>query len=281
MLNLPASRPPDYKVAVLMVLIASVKPSLIERALDLPNVTSIAKSLLRDKQQVPVVVVKIGDAQYRLVDGAHRIAAAIQLGWDKIEVKVIGENLSPFEEMTLTLSLNRNRKGTSPIDQAIMLNQLRETTGCTVAQIAEQVGMSVAAVQRSLDIHNRIPAEVRALIPSKLAASKASLIAQIKDVPTQIKLAQLAVEQSLSREALMAEIQDIKRKKRGEKKARPITVKTKAGSFYTFTTTSVDVMVAELNSVIGACKKIALDGLPWTVTQAVLTKIEGEPAPKK
>ncbi|WP_020469606.1 ParB/RepB/Spo0J family partition protein [Zavarzinella formosa] len=277
----PANKSAVFTAVILTVLIASVKPSLIERTLDLPNVASIAKSLVRDKQQVPVVVVKIGDGQYRLVDGAHRIAAAIQLGWEKIEVKVIGENLSPFEEMTLTLSLNRNRKGTSPIDQAIMLHQLKEATGSTILQIAEQVGMSPASVQRSLDIHNRIPAEIRALIPAKLAPSKASLIAQIKDVPTQIKLAQMVVDQNLPREVLLAEIQEIKRRKRGETKAKPISVKTKAGSVYTFTTASVDVLVAELNALIAACKKIALDGLPWTVAQPILTKIEGEPAPKK
>ncbi|WP_238537785.1 ParB/RepB/Spo0J family partition protein [Zavarzinella formosa] len=263
-----------------MAAVFGIEPPLIQRTEDDANRESIRKSMARDGQHFPIIVVKVG-AGYRLVDGQHRLAAAISLGWKEIQVRVIGEDLPRLVEMSLILSLNRNRKGASPIDQAIMLNQLKEATGSTVLQIAEQVGMSPAAVQRSLDIHNRIPAEIRVLIPSKLAPSKASLIAQIKDVPTQIKLAQMVVDQNLSREMLLAEIQEIKRRKRGDKKAKPVTVKTKAGSIYTFTTANIDVMVTELNALIAACKKIALDGLPWTVTQAILSKVEGDPAPKK
>lgn len=56
------------------------------------NQEKLEESLRKDGQTVPIIVRKLADATgYEIIDGEHRVAAALKLGWTAIQAKNLGE----------------------------------------------------------------------------------------------------------------------------------------------------------------------------------------------
>jgi ParB family chromosome partitioning protein len=94
------------------------------RDVDDAEVKKIAVSFSEVGQITPVEVVSKNDGSYRLVAGAHRIAAAKQCGWAEIEAITFTDDLD--DERLREIDENLARVELSPFDQANFLAERRE-----------------------------------------------------------------------------------------------------------------------------------------------------------
>lgn len=80
---------------------ADIKTST--NALDLEQFERLKRSLEAGGQTSPLIVREVGENQYELVDGEHRLAAMLDLGFTKAEIKNLGK-LSRQEAIAVLLN---------------------------------------------------------------------------------------------------------------------------------------------------------------------------------
>lgn len=165
------------------------------RQIDPVWVDAIAMSMAKLGQQNALLVAKSGD-NYKLVAGAHRLAAAKKLGWEKVAAVVVdGTNL----ELRLhEIDENLLRRELSELDRAAFLLERKtvweelhpetaqgkagaaarwmQTTGLSFASdAAEKLQLSVRSVQRAIK-RMKIDAGVRAEIAGTYIADNGSIL---------------------------------------------------------------------------------------------------------
>lgn len=175
------------------------------RQIDPDWVDAIALSMEKLGQQNPILIAKSGQT-YKLVAGAHRLAAAGKLGWEKIASLVVdGTN---FELRLHEIDENLLRRELSELDRAAFLLERKavweqlhpetaqgkagaaarwmQTTGVSFASdAAEKLKLSVRSVQRAI-ARMKIDAEVRAIVANTwIADHGASLDALARLTPTE------------------------------------------------------------------------------------------------
>ena len=115
---------------------------------------------LRSGQRQPIRVRPINDPtgshRYRLTFGFRRLAAARLLGWKEIEAKVVAET---DEQAALSNWAEGNREDANPYEHAIGAARASQR-GVTPQQIAEQLGVSVDAVESLIAIATKCPPEL-------------------------------------------------------------------------------------------------------------------------
>lgn len=110
-----------------------------------PEMDLLRESIMKSGFCFPLIVIRVSDTEYMIVDGFHRHLIAKELHMEYVPVVVLDE---PKEElMSATIRFNR-AKGTHQIDR--MSNIVAELIylGCDDAQIAKNLGMDRDEVLR-------------------------------------------------------------------------------------------------------------------------------------
>ncbi len=110
-----------FDIDTKQVPVADIKMATRLRRVDQAHVELLADSM-RDKGLIQSIVVEKDGTKLTLVAGAHRLAAAKQLGWDKIEARLTGR-LTANDRRLLEIDENLARHDLNPLDRAIFMAQ--------------------------------------------------------------------------------------------------------------------------------------------------------------
>ncbi len=105
---------------------------------------ALVESLEQDGQQVPVILERLADGEYRILDGHRRIAALRHLGKTRVEAIVVQAGTEDADLLTLTANV---RKNLAPLELAEALSRL-VGRGLTHQDIGRRIGMS----RQSIDV---------------------------------------------------------------------------------------------------------------------------------
>jgi ParB/RepB/Spo0J family partition protein len=116
---------------------------------------ALKDSMYRVGLEQPVVLKEKGSGRYEVLEGRRRIAAAFGLDWATISAKVYPSTLTKKEGASITLSANAVR-GDNPLGEMNAIETLTRS-GMTEKQIAGQLGVSTAWVNRRVRLHTLRP----------------------------------------------------------------------------------------------------------------------------
>jgi hypothetical protein len=176
------------------------------RALNPTKVDELAESMTMLGLLHPITVVEHGEGDYQVVAGAHRLAAAVKLGWHFIDAVSV-DHLSDAERQIVEIDENLMRAELSPTERAEHLAKRAEVWAAREIQVAqlappeksggyksppqqtrgfaadtaEKTGVSKAAINRAISRAESIPADVRDQIKGT-ALDKGNYLDSIKEM---------------------------------------------------------------------------------------------------
>ena len=175
--------------------------SISLRCLNEKTVGELMESIRLNGLLQPITVKPVGEKQFRLVFGSHRLEAVRTLGWKK--VPAIVREISDEESflMSMTENLQRNAH-VSPIAEARGYKYLI-SKGWTIGEIARRIGKSDSYVCNRMRILERLHPELRKQVEfprgnSHLTLSHAEHLSTIREPSRQLELARLIRSQNLS-----------------------------------------------------------------------------------
>jgi ParB/RepB/Spo0J family partition protein len=122
----------------------------------------VVASLVRDGQQLPVVVIASDDARrFVLVDGYKRVRALQKLGHDLVRATCWD---LPEQEALLLGRLMRSAEGESVIEQAWLVRELSGRFGLSLDDLARRFGRSPSWVSRRLGLVATLPESIQQLV---------------------------------------------------------------------------------------------------------------------
>jgi len=134
---------------------------------------TLTNSIRAYGQIVPALVVSEQD-RYTLIDGYKRLAALKICGHDCISIQIMDTEES--SSLVLLLAQNNEYK-LEAIEQAALIQELRERFRFSFSEIGERLGRSKSWVKRRLDLVESLPDEVhQAVMTGKLSSWAASRI---------------------------------------------------------------------------------------------------------
>ena len=192
-------------------------------------------ALLKDMEEVglegvdPVLLRPLGEATgadaepaYEVVDGEHRIRAALQLGWAEIGARVREMGLE--EAMVVNYRKNRERGRLDPVKEGKLYKWWRDEKGLSQREIGKKFGVSEATVSKRIKIVEGVDDVAvealrgKVLVNNKLSPGKVSLDVKVKDAlededsPVEAKkldlLGSINLESLLKRSRLIKDLKD-------------------------------------------------------------------------
>ena len=167
-----------------------IQLSAIERDPNQPRVTFDEEKLSELSQSIKTygvlspILVKPGKlpGRYTLVAGERRYRAATLSGLTSIPA-IIDSKSDETGERTLAIQLveNLQRAELTPLERAYAISALKEAHSLSVRDVAERIGISKSAVQRSLDLLD-LPDDLINALRQGASESKVLLIAKVSDV---------------------------------------------------------------------------------------------------
>jgi ParB family chromosome partitioning protein len=154
------------------------------------SIDELAASLQAYGLLQPVVVRSV-NGNYDLVAGHRRLAAAKQLGWQRIAAVVRDE--SDDQAYLLTLTENLQRDDLTPKEEAAALEVLIREHGWTTRQVGEAIKRSHTYVSRRLRVFEN-PTLAPFVLEHKLAVTTAEELLRAPDEQTCQDLARQAAE---------------------------------------------------------------------------------------
>lgn len=174
----------------------------IRDKVDEQKAKAIALSAREHGIMVPIEVVLGPDGRKVVMDGANRVRATELLGRTTIPTVVLDRTFTDSERIERQFILNCCRSDLTPLEKAKGLERLMESTKWNQAEVARRVGMSEAAVSRSLAIL-KLPVDVQQQVAAgKIAESKAYQLTQVANAAEQSTLAQEVAAEGLPRDEL-------------------------------------------------------------------------------
>ncbi len=188
------------------------------RPVDPAHVEALAVSIEQNGLQSPVILRPEGN-RYRLVAGAHRLAACQKLGWGSVDVII--QNVEDDEARLIEIDENLMRRELSVLDRALSLaerkavydrlhpetvqrGRRKKELSQTLRQFGERfskhaakrTGLSERTVQMSLELADKLsPEAIARLRLSDLADNQAQLLALAAEEPeTQLAIASAIAE---------------------------------------------------------------------------------------
>ena len=172
---------------------------------DVGDLGGLAETIRDQGLLQPIGIVPLGRERYRVVYGGRRVAAALQLGLDRIPCIV----LDPDDPDLFVRQLieNLQRQDLNDIEKARAFRRLREQIAERIGRLPEgelderigrAVGMAPRTVRRYLGLLD-LPDEVQQLIrDGELTVTQAQHLRRVGQARTQVELARLAADEGLS-----------------------------------------------------------------------------------
>jgi ParB family chromosome partitioning protein len=192
-----------------------VRPQ-VRRQFDDAEIAELAESIHSVGLQQPLLCRRSG-GKLILIDGERRWRACSSLGWTSVPVLVLDERLDPAETLVRQLVANLQRADLAPIDRAEGIHSLMQHGSLTVEQASKRLGLSSAAVTRSLAIL-KLPEAIREQVAAgNIPADTAYQLSRVADVEEQAMLAKKVADNEMTRDELAKRL-----RKKPAAKAAPI-----------------------------------------------------------
>jgi ParB/RepB/Spo0J family partition protein len=140
------------------------------------GLAGLAQSIKENGLLNPLTVRPLADGSYEIVAGQRRYLACKQLGMVTIPA-IVRDRVSDTGAVALSLIENVQRADMHPLDKAKAYNELREKYSGNLRQVSQATGVTVATIQRYLDLLQLPPALQEELGTGKGAAGVGAMAA--------------------------------------------------------------------------------------------------------
>lgn len=181
-----------------------VDPEQPRQEFDQEKLAELAASIKEHGLINPILVRVLPGGSYRLIAGERRFRAFKLLGKKTIPV-IVDQEEEGKEVLSKQLVENLQRADLNPVERSEAICRLRDEFGISVRDLAQRLGISKSAVQRSLDIRN-LPKDLIDALRRGVSESKVLLISQVEDPKVRAQL--LEKIDSLTREGLGEEMRE-------------------------------------------------------------------------
>ncbi len=165
------------------------------------SISALSISLISHGQLVPIIVRREND-HIVLVDGERRWRAAQLAQMESLDAIILDNKPDAADLKVMQLTINSQREDLNPLEKAKALQAIMELKTWNAKQLSEAIGMNNSAITILLALPG-LPLSIQMLIEQgKLDVSKAYYISRIDDKEEQEKLALLAAEGRITRDAL-------------------------------------------------------------------------------
>jgi ParB family chromosome partitioning protein len=158
---------------------------------------------------VQPIVVRPQGGRYQLIAGQRRLAAARNLGWRTVAVRVLDVDDRQMAEIAIVENLQR--RDLDPLEKAASFRTYLATWNCTQEELAKRLSVdrsTVANLIRLLDLPAAVQERLRA---GTLSMGHARALLPLGDEHEQVRLANRVAAEGLSVRAIEAEVQEILR----------------------------------------------------------------------
>lgn len=186
---------------------------IVQNVRDEPTIESVSglRESMKKRGVLQAVRVRREGERFPLVSGHRRVLAARQEGLGTIPAIIVSQELDEPEIVLEQLTENLQREDLSDLEKARGIELLMDAKSWTAAQVAGELGLSESQVcnWRSL---LELPKAVQDIVGrGDIAVSTAVEIARAGDAETQIRLADEAVKEGLTRDAVAGRVKAQKR----------------------------------------------------------------------
>jgi len=174
---------------------------------------------LRAHGLVQPIVVRPQGGRYQLIAGQRRLAAARNLGWQTVAVRVLEVDDRQMAEIAIVENLQR--RDLDPLEKAASFRTYLATWNCTQEELAKRLSVdrsTVANLIRLLDLPAAVQERLRA---GALSMGHARALLPLGDEHEQVRLANRVAAEGLSVRAIEAEVQEILRGDEAEEAGGP------------------------------------------------------------
>ncbi|HEY1687035.1 MAG TPA: ParB/RepB/Spo0J family partition protein [Tepidisphaeraceae bacterium] len=184
-------------------------PAQVRENIDPETIFGLAQTVKEIGIRVPIILRRMG-ARLVLTDGARRLAGARSAGLTSIPAIIENRELSDAEVIQYQFILNCQRDDLAPMEKAKAIDRLMKETGWSATQTASKLGLSNAAVTRSLSLLT-LPDTIRKDVESgEILPSAAYQLAQVENAEKQAELAKEVVTKKLTRDKLANKVQEVR-----------------------------------------------------------------------
>jgi ParB family chromosome partitioning protein len=158
---------------------------------------------------------QVGGAQFQLIAGERRWAAAQQAGL--ATVPVIVKEATPQQMLEMALVENIQRADLNPLEEATAYRQLIDEFGLTQEEVAARVGKSRVTVTNIVRLL-RLPDEVKAaLLDGQITEGHARALLAVDDAETMIRLLKVVIGRGLN----VRQVEELVRRQAAEIEPQP------------------------------------------------------------
>ena len=194
----PATEPPTPRGPFLEIAPDLVDPNPHQPRKQMPPaaLSELAASLRSNGIIQPLIVTRKAEGRFELIAGERRLRAAKLAKLERIPVVV--REVTDFEQAQMALVENIQREDLNPIDRAEAYRTLQKELGLSANELAGRLGedrSTIANYTRLLDLCEPVRDKVR---DGVLPMGHAKVLAGVADPAEQLRLADLAISQSLT-----------------------------------------------------------------------------------
>lgn len=171
-------------------------PRQPRRSFDEEALEELAASITEVGLLQPVVVRRLGEANYELVMGERRWRASQRAGLEYIPAIV--RETSDTAMLRDALLENLHRQQLDPLEEAAAYQQLLDDFGVTHEQLAQKLGRSRPHISNTLRLLNLPPAVQKRVAAGVISAGHARALLSLDDPQAQERLAARIVAEGLS-----------------------------------------------------------------------------------
>jgi ParB family transcriptional regulator, chromosome partitioning protein len=191
-------------------------PDQPRQAFDETQLGELAASIAVHGILQPIVVRALADGTYQLVAGERRLRAARVAGLQTIPA-VVRQTDAGGTSLELALVENIQREDLNPIETAVAYRELIDRFGLTHEAVARQVGKSRVAVSNALRLLELAAETRQAIIDGRISEGHGRALAAITIPELQRAALEIVLERGLS----VRQTEELVRRKREERPARP------------------------------------------------------------
>jgi ParB family chromosome partitioning protein len=208
-------KPEELEQAAADLPVTEVKSELIDpnpwqprTSLTADDLGELVNSLTEHGLVQPIVVRPQGD-RYQLIAGQRRLAAARQIGWADVPVRVLDVDDRQMSEIAIVENLQR--RDLDAIEKATSFKRYLAAWGGTQEELAKRLSVdrsTVANLMRLLDLPTVVQERLRS---GAISMGHARALLPLGDEHEQVTLADRVIADGLSVRAVEREVQEILR----------------------------------------------------------------------
>ncbi len=168
----------------------------------------------------PITVRPIDGGRYQIISGERRFRASKLAG-----LKTIPAYIKPIDDngmLEMAIVENIQREDLDAIEIAVSFQRLIEECNLTQEAMAERVGKKRTTVTNYLRLL-KLPAEIQfAIRAKKISMGHAKCLLGVENPKTQLKLANMIIEQDLSVRQIENKVQELNKEKKGKQEKEVI-----------------------------------------------------------